>query len=371
MLIESQDLYVALADADAAASTAYLEAGLESQELRDRYDDDIAVAGERLAAIVGHGTVSESARGDLELITEQLPVYSSLVATARTNNRQDFPVGAAYLRQASKLMREEILPAALGIYSEAAAQLHAGYRDGTSEAEVWVWAGVAAVVVAALLSTQFFVARRTRRLLNLGLLAATVLVVGLAAWTVNALMQERHALVAAEREGSDHFLVLSTARILTLRAMADENLDLIERGTEPTYMADFDTAVSAIGDESSGLLGWAGDIADDTGIGAGSIAQILQGHERFLAVHDEVRSNESRGEYNAAVDLAVGQEADAAARLDNAYVDFTGGAHNRLRDSAADARQALRGLPTALAVVAVGAGLLAVVGLDRRIREYR
>ena len=47
----AEDLYVALADADAAASTAFLRAGLEPEELRARYLDDLETAGAQLALI--------------------------------------------------------------------------------------------------------------------------------------------------------------------------------------------------------------------------------------------------------------------------------------------------------------------------------
>jgi hypothetical protein len=371
LLVDTQDLYVALADADAAATTAYLEAGLEPHELRERYDDDIGLAGEKLAAIASHGGPSEAAWDEFELIIKLLPTYAELVGEARANNRQDFPVGAAYLRTASGLMREQLLPAAQALHDEAREQLHAGYRNGTSAPEVWVWACVGVVVVVALVITQVFLARRTRRVLNLGLLAATVLVVGVAVWTASALSRERSNLVAGQREGSDHFLVLSDARILTLNAMAEENLDLIERGTEPTHIPNFDAATTAIGDEDSGLLGEAERLAEDTGIGAGSLAEINEQYLRFLAFHDEVRALEGDGSYTDAVDKATGDEAAAAASVDRAYAQATATAHNRLTAAARDARQALRGLPTAMAVVALLAGLVAVFGLDRRIREYR
>ena len=42
LLIDAQDLYVALAGADAAASTSFLSTGLESPELRAQYLDDLA-----------------------------------------------------------------------------------------------------------------------------------------------------------------------------------------------------------------------------------------------------------------------------------------------------------------------------------------
>ena len=51
LVTATESLYVALADADAAASTAFLQAGLEPQDLRDRYDADIAQAGREMSEI--------------------------------------------------------------------------------------------------------------------------------------------------------------------------------------------------------------------------------------------------------------------------------------------------------------------------------
>src|SRR5436190_893333 len=49
-------------------------------------------------------------------IAASLPEYTGLVETARANHRQGFPVGAAYLRDASELMRGRILASAGDLY---------------------------------------------------------------------------------------------------------------------------------------------------------------------------------------------------------------------------------------------------------------
>ena len=55
-----------------------------------------------------------------ERLGSELPIYADLVEAARTNSRLELLVGAAYLRDASELMRTEILPAATAIYEDAA-----------------------------------------------------------------------------------------------------------------------------------------------------------------------------------------------------------------------------------------------------------
>jgi hypothetical protein len=370
LLLQAENLYVALADADAAASTAFLRAGLEPPELRARYDTDVDLIGRYLAEISSQRGLASEAKDAVATITEAFADYTALVADARANSRQDFPVGAAYLRQASGQMHDVILPAATLLYERAAGQLHGAYRSGTAAGPVVMWAVVACAVLGVLVITQVFLSRRTRRILNLGLVAATVLVVALSVWAANAFTSGQRALAAAQEEGSDHFLVLSAARILTLRSMSDENLDLIERGTASTYLDDFGESIASIGDNDEGLLGWAGDIVDRTGMDVG-LGTILDRHDAYLALHEEVRALERQARYVDAVDLAVGAEAAAAATLDDAYEASIASAHGRLESAAADARHALRGLTTTMAVVAALAGLVAVLGLDRRIREYR
>ena len=75
--------------------------------------------------------------------------------------------------------------------------------------------------------------------------------------------------------------------------------------------------------------------------------------------------------YRRAVELVVADEADAADRLDKALTSEIEAARARLVANAADAHGRFRGLAAVVAASAVLAAVLAVVGLQRRIREYR
>ena len=176
VLVDAGDLYVSLADADAGASTAYLHAGLEPPALRKRYTDDLQRAGERLAALQGLGP---DARSAIRAIDSALPVYAGYVESARANSRHEFPLGAAYLRRASDLMRSTILPAATDLYRQAAMQLDRSYRTGSTPSHELSLLLVAMAAVGALVAAQVLVSWRTRRSLNVGLFVATVTVVAL------------------------------------------------------------------------------------------------------------------------------------------------------------------------------------------------
>jgi hypothetical protein len=373
LLVGAEELYVALADADATGSTAFLAAGAESPALHARYLADIDRAGRRLVAIAAQDGLSADARDAVAELAVQLPRYARLVEAARVNNRLEHPVGAAYLGWASDLMTDEMLPAASGIYEEAARRLDDGYRRGTSGAPV-VGVLVAAVLALALLvAVQLFVARRTRRLLNVGLVGATVLVVALLGWALASFSAQQEALTRSERDGSDLLLALSTMRILALRSLSDENLYLIERGTAAAYRDDFDEVTASI---TGPLMEQARSSAPDDATRV-EIRRIEGHHGQFVSVHDRVRrlfdadGDTEPDDYVTAVDIAVTDLTAAATTVDEALATEITAARTRLDDGAADARHGLRALPLVLLIGVVTATVAALAGVQLRAREYR
>ena len=122
----------------------------------------------------------------------------------------------------------------------------------------------AGVAVLFILLTQLYVTSRSRRWLNAGLLIAAAIVVAAAVATSLLLARQADALAESRDDGADLATTLSTARIVTLRSLSDENLDLIERGTEPAYIEDFDVRIDSLGiGAADGLLDRAVDAAPD------------------------------------------------------------------------------------------------------------
>jgi hypothetical protein len=203
--------------------------------------------------------------------------------------------------------------------------------------------------------------------------------------------QAHDALNRAQSRGSDSVEVLSSARILALLAQSNDNLALIERGSGDVYVARFERIMHDLGagDGNGGLLGDARELAARTGedheVGR------LAGHYRNLnAVHKKVRTLDEDGHYEQAVGLSVGtnntdaeltaalgalggqrQELRAVDRLDRALQADITRAQVRLLDAAADARTGYGALELAIPVFAIVAGLLVLLGLERRIAEYR
>ncbi len=222
LLIHAEELYVDLADADALASRAFLEGDLEP-DVRIRYEENLSAAANQLGVIGDEVGADSGTQQAVAVVSGGLPEYASSVATARVNNRLGNPVGAAYLRQASDQMRNGILPEATTIFRDASRHMASDYRSGTSSPQVIVMAVVAGFVLIGLVTTQIYLFLRTQRILNVGLVVATALVIAAVAVSLVRFDNAQDDLVRAQREGSDHVHVLATARILALRAA--ERLD--------------------------------------------------------------------------------------------------------------------------------------------------
>ena len=131
LLLDAEDLYVALADADAAARRRSC-APATSRRRSGRYLEDIDWPGAASSRSPPSRALRRRPRRRIDA-RRPAPALHRLVEAARANSRLDYPVGAAYLRQASDLMSDEMLPAADDdLRGRRPRRLDRGYRAGTS-----------------------------------------------------------------------------------------------------------------------------------------------------------------------------------------------------------------------------------------------
>jgi hypothetical protein len=367
LMLAADQLYASLSDADATAATTFLRGGTEPADLRARYLADVGRASAQLGGLTRRvqGATEVSAVGE---IGAGLPVYTGLIETARANNRQGFPVGAAYLRDASVLMRERILPAAQRLYAAQAGRLSDNQRSGTSTTGLVAALVVCGVALAVLVGVQVFLTWRTHRVFNIGLVAATVALAGLVAWAAVAMSSASSSLNRAQRNGSDAVQVLSAARILWLRAQADESLGLVARGGGDQYVQDVDV-VNRLLVPPRGLLGEASRLAARTGSTA-AIGDLTATWRAIDGEHANVARLEHNGDFKAAI-RANTREAALGDRLNRGFGAQINAAQKRFDTAASDARTSLRGLTVGIPLLIVACVVLALVGLETRLKEYR
>jgi hypothetical protein len=365
LAIAAQNLYRALADADATAASAYLYGGLESEQLRSRYQTGITNAAAALTRLAG-GVTERDAASAVSQLSAQLPVYTGLVETARALNRQGLPLGAAYLREASFLMGQTMLPAANRIYQSVTGRLAAARGDAAGFP--WLALPLGALALAALVAGQVSLARRTNRVFNPGLVLATVAVLGAALWLGLAWSGAAKHLHASERDGTALADRLSSARIIALQARAEESLTLVARGGGAANEKNFKTLMDQLR-----LADARGTATDDEGRAAvdAAIADV----QRWQAIHTQIRTLDDSGDYAKAVDLAVGAGPDTtAAVFDRLDADLSRGIDrggDRFGREAARAGDALGGVSTGIGGLTLLAMLAVVAGVQQRIAEYR
>jgi len=367
LVIAAQSLYRSLSDADATAAAAFLSAGAEPPALRTRYLGDVNTAAADLTAV----STSRADTADVRKLAAGLPVYTGLVETARADNRLGLPLGAAYLREASGQMRDVLLPAAQALYQALTSQL-ADDRDSAAEFP-WLAIPLGILLLLGLVRAQMLLTRRTHRILNPGLLAATLATVAALLWVSVSYASATVALHSGAAEGSQQVEVLANARIDALRARADEALTLVARGNDPTFDTDYAAVTKQLGGPH-GLLATALAGSNDPRVRA-DIRDAQTAFAAWQAEDSAMRSADSQGRYPTAVAATIGTgKGDAPAlfgRVDTALGAGIDAANARFQSESANAADASSGVAAAVIVLTVIALAGIVIGYQRRIAEYR
>jgi hypothetical protein len=366
--VASQDIYRALSDADASATSAFLSGGLEPVELRERYESDIAQAEAALAVAVAAREPADVAAGPLATLSGQLSVYTGLVETARANNRLGLPVGAAYQREASYLMRTALLPAANELYQAETTQVADDQDSAGSFPVVAVLLGV--VGLAVLVAAQLFLRRRTNRVFNVGMLVATGAALVSLVWVVIASLGVSANVNASREDGSAQVEVLAQARITALAARSEETLTLVARGSG----AAFEEQYNATRVELGALLDDAAELATSDGVRA-EIDSAAGLQQDWHAVHEQIRTADDGGDYDTAVTLAIGpDENGAAARFDQLDTDLREAIEATTAtfdDEVSQASNAVTGAVVGVILLAILMAVGSAAGIWQRLKEYR
>jgi hypothetical protein len=371
--LDGQEIYRSLSDADATAATAFLSGGLEPLATRRRYQADIAHAAAHLESATAAAGNSAAAR-DLTTLSAGLPVYTGEVETARADNRLGLPLGAAYLREASSLMRGTLLPAARDISARANAQLTAASGRATGLPLAVVLLVVAVIAGFVLYRAQRWLYRHTHRVLNTGLVVASLAAVVSLLWLVIALTVARADLLQAREHGSAPVAALAQADNAALQARADEGLTLIDGGGDDSFQADFVATAHRLGPGPGTLLTDAVTAARGSP-GAGAAASAATAATAWYAAHRTVRSLDNNGKHLQAVQLVTtpgpAHSSTLFGKLDDSLTAAIAADQAVFRSNAVAGRDAFTALEVGVVVLSLVMAAGCARGLSRRLAEYR
>jgi hypothetical protein len=359
-LIRIQDVRVLMTQADSIASNAYLQAGQESRDQREQYDDRIATATARLVE------VSSAAAGDdltrLGDVSAQLATYVGLVEQARSNNRQGFPVGAAYQRQA-RAVAEQLVASLRTV--EQSARTRVNDRMERADNAGWLLLVTAFLLLAALVLGSLWLAARWRRLVNVPIAVAaliTLLVLTVGVGVNGRAMSQASSTVRGPLTSAD---LLAQARAAGFDARSNEALTLIARGNGQAYETQWLASTSIVGTALDSSC---------TRFERGCSA--LSSYFDYGTAHVAERDLDDNGQWEQAVAAVTGSstETDLTASFD-AFA--TSAEHDLAAETVvtgnafADAVSSLGALKVLVVLAGLATAVLAALGYGQRLREYR
>jgi hypothetical protein len=373
------DIYRSLADANTAASSGFLAGGQEPEGTREQYERDIRTAAAKLITAANSSEPGSPSSRTISQLNRLLPEYKGLIERARANNRQGYPLGGAYLRYANEKMQHEMLPKAQDLYDRENQRLSADYAD----AKPYPWAAIALGLVAlgALLWAQRRNYRRTNRVVNHGMAAATAASVVVLLWLSVGHTVARAGLNDSYDHGVRSLNVLRDAQIASLKARGNETLTLVSRGAETTTLPDktnvdlydhsFELDMKAL---TEGLATAAG-LSDDRA-GEKPVRAATSNMEEWKRRHDKAADANEEGDYQSALDQVIGSAdkkptSDCFKGVDDNLTLALTHEETEFRQAASGGLDATTGIPVGAAVLAVLAAAGAVFGVGRRLSEYR
>ena len=414
-VLATGDLYFALSDMDSQVANILL-AGREHnlgtrQQALNRYSQDRATADRAAMQAAELSANNPIDQATVRSVLDRLGQYELLASRAMVLNEQaNHPAGPppanviAIYRQATDLMKLELLPPAYNLTLEGGATVREAYvakRAAVLSSRLWVaLAGLAAI--AALVGLQLFVAVRFRRLVNPALALATLGLIVLSPAAVRLLSGEAAQLQAAKVGGFDSILTMSRARAISNSLHADESRFLLDPGLADTYslgyldksqtvlyvpsgnLSEYYTGLSAAmkayraKPHTVSFVGFYGEEA--RAYPGPAVTAVLSRFQQFQADDQRIRRLAEAGDTRQATALLTGRTAGSSGydfdQYDKAVVSLIG-LHRETFDQAIRTgdrelgRSILGNWAAVLPLAALGAVILVVVGVRARLKEYR
>jgi len=263
---DAQRLYLAIADADVTITSAFLR---DSQTLapgqpapdtladQNRFDADIATASHYLV-LVKDTSGNPQFTAAVQAIIDALPVYQGHVHDGLTEYTQGLiPTGDSFMEVAAADAHLTLLPNAKQVYQTENDAVSVSKSQATSLPTLILALVVVVAALVALLWGQRWLARRTKRVFNLGLVFATVALVLSGGWLAVTSAIVGSDLGTAIGQGATPAGELAQASIDVQQARGDSIVNVIARSGTATLPADGALQARTIGPGNGSLLSMA------------------------------------------------------------------------------------------------------------------
>jgi hypothetical protein len=373
LALTAQRMYQSISDADVTVTTAFLSGPEPPLATLQRYRGDIASAAGNLTTLKSAAGGNQQLTAAIAAVSAGLPVYTAYVAQAQTEYALGFPLtGGSFMQVASEQAHLVLLPAAKTVYTLQEAALTATGSQATTVLPVIAALVLAVVTGFVLFRAQRWLTRRTHRMVNPGLVIASVALIISAVWLVVTFTVARSDLTRGIGHGSSPAGTLAQASIYVQQARGDQILNLISRTGATSFQQDFQSLRTQIGPGQGTLLTAAASASQ--GQAAAQVAAAERDASAWYTANEQVYRLDLTAAYAAETKLVIGtgpgSSAAGFAGLEN---DISDGINSNLaafQSSATAGANAYGPLEGAVIAAAVLMAAGCALGVGRRLREY-
>ena len=399
-VVAARQVGLSLANMHASVANAFLVGEANAADSWTTYDTERTTVADTLV-VAAQNITYPGEKDQIQALGENFVRYQDLISTARANQTSNPQASVSAFAQADDLIHNQLFPEAnelARINNDALTQSYLAHRTtGVVMAIVTTIAGL--VVLGALLLTQRFLFRRTRRMLNPPLVGATLLTVVLTGVVATTLLNANEHLRGAKLDAYDSIYALTSARTLSYDLNADESLWLFAKD-DPRYEASFMAKVRQISDPLltdaliqgsqqaldrhqpvpfSGYL--ANELNNITFVGEHDAAFNTATYwAKYLAIDTQIRALDHNGDHGGAIALDIGVALNQSNWAFNNYDHYLSQLISINQQAFDTSIQQIfndlggtstPGADTVLPILAVLIAVLVWFGLQPRIAEYR
>ena len=360
-LIAVQELSASVAEANAAATSVFLagSTGVEDRARRVLYVDALQRSARQTEEVAGLVGDDEAAHEALQSISVALTTYSGQIEASQTANELDQDDADVPLRNALDLTQTEITTAV----DQLTAKNQADLDDKTTSGLILtlVALAVGAAVVVLLTWIQIGVFRRSNRVLNIGLVLATILVLATLVVIGNGTVRRVQALRNAEAGGYDSIVATSALQSSAYELQSQISLRLLGASSED-LAATFDTIDDEI-DEVAADADSTRERAAATELGV----RWERYREKMMLITDQ----SSQGEQDNAIALFQGAGISSFNGFNTSIESVLSDNRNQFNDGVSSAASSAGLLPVFSVVLPALAAIAVLLGVQGRLRDYQ
>lgn len=384
-IIAAKNIRATLASAHSNAMNAMLTKEKLGGKFWSLYRKDLNTLHSQLVAASENISYGDLERTPLLTILSNVSAYEYTVGGAVSSGAE---ISVDQFMEANRLMQQKILPASSALNQANLSQLDSTYSSYYKNTGIVIlFMSLAGLIfIGILIAAQIYLFKKTHRILNLGLLAATILFAVSFVYSTSTLNSVKSDLQTAKKEAFDSLNALWSARAEAYNANAIESLYLLHNGTGIVQTADTinfnlssgrmssDTKAALGGGKFEGYLSDALGNATFTGEKAAAVNTIQQ-WGKYVDTDKQIRSLEYDSKHSEAIALCVGDAAGQSnyefARFDTELGDIIKINQENFDSNISSAFKSLNKFPY------ISAGFLALIiaacilGMKARIDEYK